>query len=65
MTDTETHLIEGLCKQDPKAQQQMLDQYGRDVYAQVMRLIPVQENAEEVYQSAQGDCEVNPKVWTD
>ena len=50
MTDTETHLIEGLCKQDPKAQQQMLDQYGRDVYAQVMRLIPVQENAEEVYQ---------------
>ena len=28
----------------------MLDQYGRDVYAQVMRLIPVQENAEEVYQ---------------
>ena len=50
MTETETHLIEGLHKQDPHAQQQMLDQYGRDVYAQVVRLVTVQENAEEVYQ---------------
>ena len=50
MTETETHLIEGLRKQNPHAQQQMLDQYGRDVFAQVVRLIPVQENAEEVYQ---------------
>jgi RNA polymerase sigma-70 factor (ECF subfamily) len=50
MTETETDLIEGLRKQNPHAQQQMLDQYGRDVYAQVVRLVPIQENAEEVYQ---------------
>ena len=47
---TETSLIEGLRKQSPKAQQEMLDRYGRDVFAQVVRLIPVVENAEEVYQ---------------
>ena len=50
MTETETNLIEGLRKQNPKAQQLMLDHYGRDVFAQVARLIPVLENAEEVYQ---------------
>ena len=47
---TETELITGLMKQSPKAQQQMLDQYGRDVFAQVVRLVSVVENAEEVYQ---------------
>ena len=31
MTDTETHLIEGLCKQDPKAQQQMLAELRKSV----------------------------------
>jgi RNA polymerase sigma-70 factor (ECF subfamily) len=50
MTETETSLIEGLRRQSPKAQQEMLDRYGRDVFAQVVRLIPVVENAEEVYQ---------------
>ena len=47
---TETELIAGLLKQNPKAQQQMLDLYGRDVFAQVVRLVSVIENAEEVYQ---------------
>ena len=50
MTETDKDLIEGLRKQSPKAQQQMLDRYGRDVFAQVVRLVTVTENAEEVYQ---------------
>lgn len=50
MTETETSLIEGLRKQSPKAQQQMLDRYGRDVFAQVVRIVSQTENAEEVYQ---------------
>jgi RNA polymerase sigma-70 factor (ECF subfamily) len=48
--ETDINLLEGLRKQSPQAQQQMLDRYGRDVFAQVVRLIPVVENAEEVYQ---------------
>ena len=47
---TETSLIEGLRRQSPKAQQAMLDRYGRDVFAQVVRLVSQTENAEEVYQ---------------
>ena len=47
---TETDLIEGLRKQSPKAQQQTIDRYGREVFAQVVRLVAVTENAEEVYQ---------------
>ena len=43
-------MIAGLLQQSSKAQQLMLDRYGRDVFAQVVRLIPVVENAEEVYQ---------------
>ena len=50
MTETDIDLIAGLKKQSPKAQQQMLDRYGRDVFAQVARLVPGIENAEEVYQ---------------
>ena len=50
MTETDKDLIEGLRKQSAKAQQQMLDRYGRDVFAQVVRLVTVTENAEEVYQ---------------
>ena len=49
-TETEINLIQGLRKQNPKAQQQMLDRYGNDVFAQVVRLVPGLENAEEVYQ---------------
>ena len=43
-------LIEGLKQQSPKAQQTMLDRYGRDVFAQVVRLVSAVEDAEEVYQ---------------
>ena len=47
---TETDLIEGLRRQSPKAQQETIDRYGREVFAQVVRLVTVTENAEEVYQ---------------
>ena len=50
MIETDIDLIAGLKKQSPKAQQQMLERYGRDVCAQVARLVPGIENAEEVYQ---------------
>ena len=50
MIKSDIDLIEGLLKRDSKAQQTMLDRFGRDVFAQVVRLIPVVENAEEVYQ---------------
>ena len=50
MTETDIDLIEGLRQQSPKAQQAMLDRYGRDVFAQVARLVPGVENVEEVYQ---------------
>lgn len=47
---TETDLIERLRRQSPKAQQETIDRYGREVFALVVRLIAVTENAEEVYQ---------------
>ena len=47
---TETDLIAGLRRQNPKAQQETIDRYGREVFAQVVRLVAVTENAEEVYQ---------------
>ena len=47
---TETELIKGLSRQETKAQQQTIDQYGREVFALVVRLVAVAENAEEVYQ---------------
>ena len=47
---TETDLIAGLRRQSPKAQQETIDRYGREVFAQVVRLVTVTENAEEVYQ---------------
>ena len=49
-TDIDVHLIEGLRQQSPKAQQLMLERYGRGVFAQVVRLVPAVEDAEEVYQ---------------
>ena len=49
-TDIEVNLIEGLRQQSPKAQQQMLGRYGNAVFAQVARLVPAVEDAEEVYQ---------------
>ena len=47
---TETDLILELRNQSSKAQQQMLDRYGRDIFAQVARLVSGIENVEEVYQ---------------
>lgn len=47
---TETELIEALSRQDTKAQQQTIVCYGREVFALVVRLVTVAENAEEVYQ---------------
>ena len=49
-TETDINLLQGLHEQSPKAQQQTLERYGREVFAQVVRLIPIVENAEEVYQ---------------
>ena len=49
-TDIEINLIEGLRQQSPKAQQQLLGRYGDAVFAQVVRLVPGVEDAEEVYQ---------------
>ena len=47
-TETDINLLQGLRQQSPKAQQQLLERYGNDVYAQVARLVPGTENAEEV-----------------
>ena len=49
-TITDIDLLQGLRKQSPKAQQQMLERYGNDVFAQVARMLPRTEDAEEVYQ---------------
>ena len=50
VTDIETNLIEGLRERSPKAQQTMVERYGRHVFSQVVRLLPSVEDAEEVYQ---------------
>ena len=50
MKETDIDLIRGLREQSPKAQRQALERYGNDVFAQVARLLPATEDAEEVYQ---------------
>ena len=50
MTETDINLILGLREQSPKAQQMALERYGNDVFAQVARVLPAVEDAEEVYQ---------------
>ena len=50
VTDIEINLIEGLKERSPKAQQTMVERYGRHVFSQVVRLLPSVEDAEEVYQ---------------
>ena len=50
MTDTTVDLIRGLREQSPKAQRMALECYGRDVFAQVARMLPTAEDAQEVYQ---------------
>ena len=48
--EIDIHLIQELRKQSSKAQQMTLERFGNAVFAQVTRLIPGLENAEEVYQ---------------
>ena len=50
MTETDQELIEELRRQDAKAQWQTLQRYGKGIFAQVARLVPGKEDAEEVYQ---------------
>ena len=50
MTEAEQELIEGLQRQDPKAQWLTLQRYGKGIFAQVARLVPGKEDAEELYQ---------------
>ena len=50
MTELDIDLIQGLRKQSPKAQRQALQRFGNGVFAQVARMLPAAEDAEEVYQ---------------
>ena len=49
-TITDIDLLQGLRKQSPKAQRKALECYGNEVFAQVTRMLPATEDAEEVYQ---------------
>ena len=51
MTETDINLIQGLREQSPKAQRLALERYGNEVFAQVARMLPAVEDAEEVYQN--------------
>ena len=50
MTEIDINLIRGLREQSPKAQRLVLERYGNEVFAQVARMLPSTEDAEEVYQ---------------
>ena len=50
MTEIDINLIQGLREQSPKAQRKALERFGNDVFAQVARMLPATEDAEEVYQ---------------
>ena len=50
MMETDINLIRGLRNEEPKAQRQALQRYGNEVFAQVARMLPAAEDAEEVYQ---------------
>ena len=50
MAEIDIDLIRGLHEQSPKAQRQALEHYGNEVFAQVARMLPATEDAEEVYQ---------------
>lgn len=43
-------ILEGLLRNQADAQRRLLQQYGERVFAQIARIIPSQEDAEEVYQ---------------
>ena len=44
------NILEGLLRNQADAQRRLLQQYGERVFAQIVRIIPCQEDAEEVYQ---------------
>ena len=49
--DKETdRLVQGLCRQDGQAQRCALQLYGEMIFGQIARIVPCQEDAEEVYQ---------------
>ena len=50
MTEIDINLIQGLREQSSKAQRKALERFGNDVFAQVARMLPATEDAEEVYQ---------------
>lgn len=50
MAETDIDLIRELREQSPKAQRKALERYGNEVFAQVARMLPATEDAEEVYQ---------------
>ena len=53
---TETDLIEELRQQKPKAQQMLIERYGRYVFAQIVRLVSIVENAEEFIRMFSSRC---------
>ncbi|MBR4389106.1 MAG: sigma-70 family RNA polymerase sigma factor [Prevotella sp.] len=50
MLNETNELIRGLCRQRRQAQERLLQLYGDIVFGQVSRIVPRQEDAEEVYQ---------------
>lgn len=48
--EQEKNILDGLLRNQPDAQRRLLQQYGERVFAQIVRIIPIQEDAEEVYQ---------------
>ena len=50
MTEREQELIEALRQHDRQAQRQVLEHYGCEVFALVVRLLTSREDAEEAYQ---------------
>jgi RNA polymerase sigma-70 factor (ECF subfamily) len=65
MTETDINLILGLREQSPKAQRLALERYGNDVFAQVARMLPATEDAEEVYQDVFVKVFRNIKLYDD
>lgn len=50
MSNITIDLIQGLRQQQPKAQREVLQRLGGGVFAQIVRMLPAVEDAEEVYQ---------------
>ena len=48
--EQEKNILDGLLRNQPDAQRRLLQRYGERVFAQIVRIIPIQEDAEEVYQ---------------